>query len=404
MRLVCLFDKRQNGVMDMQRKPLLFGFLILLIFSFTLPSEAQLLFGKRAKRAALKTRNRQISRFTVRTDFSKSKKYVSYGGGLGMSNYFGDLAPRTRRGSSDMRYTRSYLTGFYLQRIHPNITLRGSLSWMRLRGDDFSVSRITNPEATDKGRFVRNLHFRNDIFEIAGVGVFDLFPTNRGYLRRNFLNPYGILGLCFFYHNPKAMTPIRPGQSNEWISLQPLGTEGQNTGIPGTPAPYSLFQIGVPLGFGLRYRLSDKWDLSFEMCYRFVFTDYIDDVSSKYPTDEVYQKMAEQGNFLGIEMSDRSAEANAAVTGDRRNLTTRPWGNTWNINNINPIELKNPETGDAILNPETGKPFQRFKSYENTEGVGQPPPRGNKRRDYWMITAFHLAYILEIKQKPPKFR
>jgi hypothetical protein len=31
-------------------------------------------------------------------------------------------------------------------------------------------------------------------------------------------------------------------------------------------------------------------------------------------------------------------------------------------------------------------------------------PRGNKRRDYWLITALHLSYILEIKQKPPKFR
>jgi hypothetical protein len=30
-------------------------------------------YGKAAKRAALKTRNKQLSRFTVRTDFSKSK-------------------------------------------------------------------------------------------------------------------------------------------------------------------------------------------------------------------------------------------------------------------------------------------------------------------------------------------
>jgi hypothetical protein len=43
--------------------------------------------------------------------------------------------------------------------------------------------------------------------------------------------------------------------------------------------------------------------------------------------------------------------------------------------------------------------FVRIDGNENNAA-----PRGNKRRDYWMNTAFHLAYILEIKQKPPKFR
>jgi hypothetical protein len=363
------------------------------------PAMAQ--YGKRAKRAALKTRNRQISRFTVRTDFSKAKKYISYGGGVGMTNYFGDLAPRTRRGSSDMRYTRTYMTGFYLHRIHPHITLRGSLSWMRLRGDDFSVSRITSPTNTDKGRFIRNLHFRNDVFEAAAVGVFDLFPTDRGYLRRSFFNPYGVLGLSFFYHNPKALTPVKAGKSQKWVDLQPLGTEGQNTGIPGTPSPYSLWQIGVPLGIGVRYRLHDKWDLSLEMCYRFVFTDYIDDVSSKYPTDEVYQKMYEQGNTLGIEMSDRSAELKAAVTGDLRQTVVRGWGgkdrNSWDISRTVENVYSNGDGGESYAQ-------KRFYQYENSLGVGQTPPRGNKRRDYWMVTALHLAYIMEIKQRPPKFR
>lgn len=376
----------------MRQKPLLLGLLLVFLVSgiATLPTFGQ--YGKRAKRAALKTRNRQISRFTVRTDFSKSKKYISYGGGFGMTNYFGDLAPKTRRGSSAMNYTRTYLTGFYLHRIHPNITIRGALTWMRLRGDDYSVANISNPSNTDKGRFVRNLHFRNDIFELSGVGIFELFPTDRGYLRRNFLNPYGVLGLSVFYHDPKAKTPLESGKNNKWVRLQPLGTEGQNTGIPGTPSPYSLVQIGVPLGIGVRYRLADKWDLSFETCYRFVFTDYIDDVSSKYPSEEVYNKMLAQGNKLGIEMSNRSAELLAAVDGQRRVDVTRKWGSTWNILRTEKYTVTNEETGEKV-------DFRRVDGHEVNAS-----PRGNKRRDYWLNTAFHLAYILEIKQKPPKFR
>jgi len=396
----------------MKCKFLLLGFFITvcLLISTISPTFGQ--FGKRAKRASLKTRNKQISRFTVRTDFSKSKKYISFGGGIGATNYFGDLAPRARRGSSALGYTRTYTTGFYLHRIHPHITIRGGLTWMRLRGDDYSVANVTNPTADDKGRFVRNLSFRNDIFEASAVGMFDLFPTDRGYLRRSFLNPYAVIGLAFFHHNPQAKTPTSDAKtpnlkkSNDWVDLQPLGTEGQYTGIPGTPAPYSLWQIGIPLGLGIRYRLADKWDLSLEICYRFVFTDYIDDVSSKYPSDEVYDKMIADGNNLGVTMSNRSAEKYAAVDNEDRTNKLRSM-------KINPTIEKYPfmllvnDKGEPILSkekqlqyvePKTSD-FVRFNGNENNAA-----PRGNKRRDYWLNTAFHLAYILEIKQKPPKFR
>ena len=352
------------------------------------PSYGQL--GKKARRASLKTRNKQISRFTVRTDFSKSKKYISFGGGAGISNYFGDLAPRSRRGSSDLGYTRTYMTGFYLHRIHPHITIRGGFTWMRLRGDDYSVADVANPSGDDKGRFSRNLSFRNDVFELSGVGVFELFPTDRGFLRRNFINPYGILGLSVFRHNPQTKTPVKSGtgaEPSKWVDLKPLGTEGQFTGIPGTPRPYSLLQIGIPLGVGVRYRLLDKWDLSFEFCYRFVFTDYIDDVSGKYPADTVYRQMIADGNELGVILSNRSAEDFASIEGQKRADVFKRWKD------------KGLSRTELFLKDEEAGPFKRLDGNENGAA-----PRGNKRRDYWLCTAVHLAYILEIKQKPPKFR
>ena len=405
-----------NYQYPMKGKFLLIGFFITcgLLLNSISPVFGQ--YGKRAKRASLKTRNKQISRFTVRTDFSKSKKYISFGGGIGATNYFGDLAPRTRRGSSAMGLTRTYTTAFYLHRIHPHITIRGGLTWMRLRGDDYTVAGTTNPTGTDKGRFYRNLSFRNDIFEASAVGMFDLFPTDRGFLRRSFLNPYGVIGLAFFHHNPQAKTPItEPNtltrKSSDWVDLQPLGTEGQFTGIPGTPAPYSLWQIGIPLGLGLRYRLADKWDLSLEICYRFVFTDYIDDVSSKYPSDEVYQKMIADGNTLGVSMSNRSAEVFAAVNGENRYVKINSWnrgtistgpskrGNQGDPRENFPFESKVNSKGEVEnLEPESSQ-FIRIDGNEHNAA-----PRGNKRRDYWLNTAFHVAYILEIKQKPPKFR
>jgi hypothetical protein len=405
-----------------------FSFILLALF-WVAAGSLMAQSGRAAKRAALKTRNKQISRFTVRTDFSKSKKYISYGGGVGMSNYFGDLAPNNTRTSTDMSYTRLYLTGYYLQRVHPNVTIRGAVSWMRLRGDDFSVSEAGTVDASDLGRFIRNLSFRNNVVEFSGVGVFELFPTDRGYLRRNFFNPYGIFGLSVFTHNPTSKTPqpTKPGDpKSEWVSLRSLGTEGQFTGIAGTPRPYSVVQVGVPIGFGLRYRLQDKFDLSLEFGYRFVFTDYLDDVSGRYPSDEVLQEMYNQGNYLGITMSNRSAETFAAIEGQNRTTALANIARTYKVserayvnNRLKDWEYyvrdvsKQPtdpnvdiRQNPAFFLPDGSRSTDQSSSfYRRIKGNDYgAAPRGNKRRDYWLVTALNLSYILEIKQKPPKFR
>lgn len=385
---------------------------------------AQQFQSRQQKRAFLKTRNKQISRFTVRTDFSKSKKYISFGGGIGISNYFGDLAPNNTRISTDLGYSRLYLTGYYLQRVHPNVTLRGAISYMMLRGDDFSVADATSPDITDYGRFIRNLSFRSNVFELSGVGLFELFPTDRGFLRRTFINPYFMMGLSFFYHNPQSKTPIgKPGDpKSDWVSLRDLGTEGQYTGISGTPEPYSLFQIGVPLGIGVRYRLLDKFDLSLELGYRFVFTDYLDDVSGSYPSDEVLTEMYNQGNYQGILMSNRSAETIASLEELNRvsalNTISRSFSSQKPVGGVSQREqiagglsssrivkyMLDTATNTYLTNPDypATSDFHYFRRVKGNQ-FGSTP-RGSKRRDYWLVTALHLSYILEIKQKPPKFR
>ena len=358
-----------------------------IIFIITLPLISFGQYGRSAKRAALKTRNRQISRFTVRTDFSKSKRYICFGGGIGISNYFGDLSPRSTRISSDLSHTRNNFSFYYLQRIHPNVNIRTSVGWMQLRGDDYSVASISNPTTSDIGRFKRNLSFRNNIFELSSVGIFELLPTDRGYLRRNFVNPYGIIGLSLFRHNPQTKTPIISKKSSEWVDLQPLGTEGQFTGISGTPQPYSLYQIGVPLGGGIRYRMMDRWDLSLEFCYRFVFTDYLDDVSGRYPNEETYDEMLNQGNFEGITLSNRSAETFASIENVKRTDILRKWNDN-SLVNRSEIYLTN---GDQ----------KWYRIIGNESGAS---PRGSKKRDYWIVSVINFSYIMEIKQKPPKFR
>jgi len=115
----------------------------------------------------------------------------------------------------------------------------------------------------------RNLHFRSNIYEVSAIGEFYILPYVNGSEQFR-LAPYLFAGASFFHFNPKAE------YQGKWYELQPLQTEGIN---------YSLNQIGIPFGFGLKYNLgpSKLWSFGFEFGQRITFTDYLDDVSTDYP-------------------------------------------------------------------------------------------------------------------------
>ncbi|MFB1004335.1 MAG: DUF6089 family protein, partial [Bacteroidia bacterium] len=71
-------------------------------------------------------------------------------------------------------------------------------------------------------------------------------------------------------------------RDGEWIELQPLATEGQETTEFNDRKRYALTQIAIPLGGGLKFKLNHMWTLGVEYGVRFTFTDYIDDVSTTY--------------------------------------------------------------------------------------------------------------------------
>jgi hypothetical protein len=333
---------------------------------------------KKAKRAEMKSKNRELSQFTVKTDFSKTKRHIMFGANLGAANYFGDLAPRYRRGSTDLALTRTAMGAFAGYRVHPFISLYGSLSWFRIKGDDHSSDPSIGEDGY--GRYVRGLHFRNDIKELAFYGTFDLHPGDKGYKRRMDLNPYAFIGISVFHHNPVARLPVEvPGQTRPWVKLQPLGTSGQYSGLRGAPRPYSLWQIAIPLGVGARYRVKDNIDIGLNIGYRLLFTDYIDDVSEQYPVEEAYDAMYKR-NPLSVVMSNRSAEQYAASTGEKRTMQ-----------GVNDVEVFY----------QNGNGFEARRIPGNMFGGA---PRGNKRRDYLITTCLTATYYYDIKQRPPRFR
>ncbi len=266
----------------------------------------------------LKKRSKVASRYTGGSmRFTKQKRYLSVGLSANSLNYFGDLTPSTGRLSTDLSYTRP---GFGLQgvyRFNPNLSFRSHLLWGRISADDFESADIF--DESGKYRHLRNLHFRNDIYEIGFGVMYDIFPNYSSFLNRVPFTPYVVGGFSIFYHNPKAIAPEfdKNGQplaeGGQWVALRPLGTEGQYSPHYDVK-PYSLIQPSIQLGAGIRSRLSKRVDLEFEIIYRFIFTDYLDDVSGKFVD------LGALDSELAKAMSDRSRETNAAWSGSQRDL------------------------------------------------------------------------------------
>lgn len=234
--------------------------------------------------------------------------YFKVGVSGGSTNYLGDLDD-----DLTFRYTKA---GFGLDasyRFNPFMSIRAGYfrGWARA-ADSMAI--------TSEARNRRNLSFRTQIREFNAIVVFDFVPHDRGYNYRPPYVPYVFGGIGVFSFNPQALL------GNTWYDLQPLGTEGQHLGEPQYPEPYALTQVSIPLGAGIRFALSPRWDLEIETGFRKTFTDYLDDVSGEYPD---LTALAAQ-NEIAAQLSDRIdrnlyPQGAAAVNGIRGDRTQSDW-------------------------------------------------------------------------------
>ncbi len=252
-----------------------------------------------------------------------------------------------------------------MRRLGPRISVRGTFSFGRIKGDDYVNSSYSTKGGTsaDINRKSRNLSFFSNIYELKGDVVIDLIEHRGRYQKRPDFVPYMFVGLAYFHHNPKTEF------NGKTVNLRDMHTEGQ-TLLDGAPKEYSLHQIALPIGLGIRYKLSKQLDLGFEIGWRFTTTDYLDDVGGSYPNA---QELYDKAGLESLLLSFRSHE----VVGDQ-NLQVM-------TNNLITIDGVTYQTkGDA---------------------VSGGPRRGTKKdRDAYIITGFHLMYIIPSKVICPKFR
>ncbi len=285
--------------------------------------------------------------------YTAPEGYLSAGFQLNAMNYFGDVY-------ANLSFTRPNIAFFISRKISPHLHFRLSFSWGRIQGDDAKTPVNSN-------FYARNFNFRNDIKELAVIGVYEILPSYARYEDRRRFSPYLLAGLALFHHNPKAQI------NGSWVDLQPLGTEGQ--GRPGYANFYSKIQIAMPLGVGIRFRLSDRADLSLETGFRILFTDYIDDVSGLYPDK------GDLASDLAKTLSGRSLET---TTGDGSDRNAVGLGNAYGI---------------SSSVSQDGRTYQSLRGFE----AGRNRGLSGLPNDIYIVTGFHLSYIIDTDLKCPQF-
>jgi len=161
--------------------------------------------------------------------------------------------------------------------IYAAVTYQGIIA-ARIEGTlgkvEAADSTITGKTGNLISKNIRNLSFRSNISEITLTTEFhplqllnfDLAPS---------VSPYIIAGIGWFHFNPQTTL------NGEVIDLQPLHTEGQGFDEFPDRKPYKLSQFNVPLGMGIRYEMNDLFNVRVEFVHRRLFTDYLDDASTK---------------------------------------------------------------------------------------------------------------------------
>lgn len=213
---------------------------------------------------------------------------IDYGLQLGGALHVGDIGgkgePKGFLLDMNLSQTNMAVGAFFRYSFSSNIAIKFNAGFVRIQGAD---SLLVNAPA----RLGRNLSFRIDILEASLVGEYTFLQKNdfsrRSRQRIDFKSRV-FAGAGAIYFDPKAQ------YEGNWYSLRPLETEG---------VAYDEISIIVPMGVAFDFTFNKKLRLGMEFGYRFTFTDYLDDASTRYGDP------ADFPSPLTAIFSDRSDEA-----------------------------------------------------------------------------------------------
>ncbi|RYE12717.1 MAG: hypothetical protein EOP51_31070, partial [Sphingobacteriales bacterium] len=179
-----------------------------------------------------------------------------FGVGLGAAHYFGDLNTR-----ASINRPKMAATVFFRKNFNNYIAARIGASFARLGYSDAYNTK-------NEYMYRRNLSFNSNVWELALQGDFNFFRFMPGEREFSF-TPYITLGVGVFSYDPFAYL------RGEKIYLRQLGTEGQGSALYPDRKQYSTMGISIPFGAGIKYALNERFNIGFEILYRFTNTDYL---------------------------------------------------------------------------------------------------------------------------------
>jgi len=246
------------------------------------------------------------------THLNAQSKY-EFGVNIGPSNFLGDLGGTQGKGQTFLKDNNIQMTKlmkglFFTYAPSPYFGIRAAVNFGLLEGAD---SVIKGMGGLEEARLVRNQSFKSSIYEfnvsaeVFPTVIFENDPTDVFHKIR----PYGLIGVGVFHFNPQAQYTNSAG-ANQWVDLHSLRTEGQGMPNHSDRKMYSLTQINIPYGVGIKYFLNETFNISFEVVNRLTFTDYIDDVSTRYIDQQDFY------NYFGANSPQASIAAQMANKSD----------------------------------------------------------------------------------------
>jgi len=233
--------------------------------------------------------------------------FTEVGVTIGPSNFLGELGGHLGKGTPFLKDNNFNLTklmvGIHLSYYAKDwLGFRIAINAGKLEGDD---AVIKGKGGLEEARKNRNLNFQSKLYE--GFVAAEIFPTvfmeDDASDVFHKIRPYGVIGVGAFHFNPQGLD-LATGQ---WVDLKPLHLEGQ--GFPEYPdrKDFSLWQINIPMGAGIKYWLSENISVAAEVIHRKTFTDFIDGASTTYIDPQLfYNHLPLAQAALAARMADKS--------------------------------------------------------------------------------------------------
>lgn len=238
----------------------------------------------------------------------------------GITNYFGDLGndpwiqPTSTQPGAAITFRNFLGSGGFSGNFYRPLSMEVRFSWNRLQYDE--AKPIGGRKGFDLRNYGRGIGFRNDLFGTSVHMTYTFYANPRIPLYKQGPAFFVFTGIGAYYGQPKADlfrgTPSLDSRYFFWPdgTVRDVAYEGPQTngnvidkdgeyetnladwytegsGYKGegkSKNAYNFVNIAVPMGVGFRYGITKKITISTELGYYLFFTDFLDDVSSEYPT------------------------------------------------------------------------------------------------------------------------